>query len=92
MCIAIKDEIIFTLLSAFSHVDFLLFCQLQAVWFGCDVGQHFERKRGALHLDMWVNIFNHRQYYSGVQRYYVFGFGVVKTVFRKQLHSEKYCS
>jgi len=26
--------------------------ELQAVWFGCDVGQHFERKRGALHLDM----------------------------------------
>lgn len=25
---------------------------LQAVWFGCDVGKHFERKSGALHLDM----------------------------------------
>jgi len=24
----------------------------EAVWFGCDVGQHFERKRGALHLDI----------------------------------------
>lgn len=45
-------EIMFTFLLAFSHVVSLLFCQLQAVWFGCDVGQHFERKRGALHLDM----------------------------------------
>lgn len=26
----------------------------QAVWFGCDVGKHFERKLGALHLNMWV--------------------------------------
>lgn len=24
----------------------------QAVWFGCDVGKHFERKLGALHLNM----------------------------------------
>jgi len=55
MYIAIKGEImlnVFFFLSAFSHVVSLLFCQLQAVWFGCDVGQHFERKRGALHLDM----------------------------------------
>lgn len=33
------------------HV-FLCCFEFQAVWFGCDVGQHFERKRGALHLDM----------------------------------------
>ena len=26
----------------------------QAVWFGCDVGKHFEKKHGALDLDMWV--------------------------------------
>lgn len=28
----------------------------QAVWFGCDVGKHFERKLGALHLDVWVSL------------------------------------
>ena len=33
------------------YVIYMCYCP-QAVWFGCDVGKHFERKSGALHLDM----------------------------------------